>query len=67
MGIVEYWREQRKKKKYLIPPEMFFIIKYFQECKGMKISVEVISNENEVKYLEMILMNVSIISKYWKN
>ena len=40
LGKIEYWREQRKKKKYSIPPEFIFIVRLFEKCKAIKISVE---------------------------
>jgi hypothetical protein len=61
LGKIEYWREQRKKKKYSIPPEFIFIVRLFEKCKAIKISVENVSNENELKYLAIILLNLNCI------
>ena len=61
LGKIEYWREQRKKKKYSIPPEFIFVVRLFEKCKSIKISVENVSNENELKYLAIILLNLNCV------
>ena len=61
LGRIEYWKEQRKKNVYQLPPELLFLVCYFYGFKNIKIALESFTHENELRYLSIILINLEVV------